>query len=116
MVNKVNVGNIQHIVLELFGENLVRGRGLLCRSLMKAQMASQTFTHVCVSSPSLPRVHIHSVLLHAPPCAHAHARHTHTHTHTHTSTSSGSPTTAQICSHNPPPPPPPPPNPPNPPL
>eukprot|EP00037_Helgoeca_nana_P011505 m.103359 g.103359 ORF g.103359 m.103359 type:complete len:836 (+) comp20873_c0_seq2:41-2548(+) len=46
MVNKVNVGNLQHIVLELFQENLVRGRGLFCRSVMKAQMASQTFTHV----------------------------------------------------------------------
>lgn len=46
MVNKVNISNIQNIVLELFQENLVRGRGLLVRSVMKAQMASQTFTHV----------------------------------------------------------------------
>ena len=46
LVNKVNVSNIQDIVLELFAENLVRGRGLLCRSLMKAQMASQTYTKV----------------------------------------------------------------------
>eukprot|EP00040_Diaphanoeca_grandis_P028650 m.166256 g.166256 ORF g.166256 m.166256 type:complete len:870 (-) comp31420_c8_seq2:306-2915(-) len=46
LVNKVNVSNLQNIVLELFSENLVRGRGLLCRCVMKAQMASQTFTHV----------------------------------------------------------------------
>ena len=32
--------------MELFGENLVRGRGLLCRSVMKAQSQSQIFSHV----------------------------------------------------------------------
>ena len=37
IVNKVNVGNISHIVMELFNENLLRGRGLLTKSLMKAQ-------------------------------------------------------------------------------
>jgi pre-mRNA-splicing factor CWC22 len=46
LVNKVNIPNIQHIVLELFNENVIRGKGLLCRSIQKAQMASQTFTHV----------------------------------------------------------------------
>jgi len=38
IVNKVNVGNISHIVMELFNENLLRGRGLLVKSIMKAQM------------------------------------------------------------------------------
>ncbi|KAJ1637808.1 armadillo-type protein, partial [Pavlovales sp. CCMP2436] len=45
-VNKVNVNNLKAIVLELFGENIVRGRALLVRSLMKSQIASPTFTHV----------------------------------------------------------------------
>lgn len=37
MINKVNIGNIRELVPELFHENLVRGQGLFCRSIMKAQ-------------------------------------------------------------------------------
>jgi pre-mRNA-splicing factor CWC22 len=36
IVNKVNVANIQQIILELFNENLLRGKGLLARAIMKA--------------------------------------------------------------------------------
>lgn len=32
--------------MELFNENLMRGKGLLAKAIMKAQMASPTFTHV----------------------------------------------------------------------
>ncbi|XP_054166466.1 pre-mRNA-splicing factor CWC22 homolog [Oppia nitens] len=46
LINKVNVANIAIIVRELFKENLIRGRGLLCRSVVAAQTASPTFTHV----------------------------------------------------------------------
>jgi pre-mRNA-splicing factor CWC22 len=46
LINKVSVANIQQLVPELFQENLVRGRGLFCKSLMKAQQASQSFTAV----------------------------------------------------------------------
>ena len=46
IVNKVNVSNISNIIMELFNENLMRGKGLLARAVMKAQMASPTFTHV----------------------------------------------------------------------
>lgn len=46
LINKVNVANIAIIVRELFKENLIRGRGLLCRSVISAQTASPTFTHV----------------------------------------------------------------------
>ncbi|KAJ3368681.1 pre-mRNA-splicing factor cwc22, partial [Kappamyces sp. JEL0680] len=46
LINKVNVSNIKNIVPEIFSENLVRGRGVLCKSLMKAQAASQPFTPV----------------------------------------------------------------------
>ncbi|KAJ2615401.1 pre-mRNA-splicing factor cwc22 [Coemansia sp. RSA 1365] len=45
-VNKVNTGNISEIVVELFSANLVRGRGLLCRSVMRAQALSTSFTAV----------------------------------------------------------------------
>lgn len=44
LINKSNSSNIKNIVPELFAENLVRGRGLLCRSIMKAQAASPTFS------------------------------------------------------------------------
>ncbi|XP_057782158.1 uncharacterized protein LOC131000322 [Salvia miltiorrhiza] len=46
LVNKVNATNIKNIIPELFAENLIRGRGLFCRSCMKSQMASPGFTHV----------------------------------------------------------------------
>jgi pre-mRNA-splicing factor CWC22 len=42
----VNVANIGNIVSELFQENVVRGRGLLARSVIQAQSASPVFTHV----------------------------------------------------------------------
>ncbi|CAA7014853.1 unnamed protein product [Microthlaspi erraticum] len=46
LVNKVNASNLNHVVLELLEENLIRGRGLLCRSCMKSQMASPVFSDV----------------------------------------------------------------------
>ena len=46
LINKVNVSNISNIIMELFSENLLRGKGLLARAILKAQMASPTFTHV----------------------------------------------------------------------
>ena len=36
IVNKVNVSNISNIIMELFNENLMRGKGLLARAVMKA--------------------------------------------------------------------------------
>jgi len=46
LINKVNIGNISQMVQELFQINLIRGRGLFCKSLMRAQTNSPTFTHV----------------------------------------------------------------------
>ncbi|GAA6073418.1 pre-mRNA-splicing factor CWC22 homolog, partial [Tachysurus ichikawai] len=46
LINKVNVSNIGNIIQELLQENIVRGRGLLARSVLQAQSASPTFTHV----------------------------------------------------------------------
>jgi len=40
------VANIQNVILEIFNENLKRGKELLCKSLMKSQQASPSFTHV----------------------------------------------------------------------
>lgn len=48
-INKVNTSNIKDIIIRLFSENLIRGRGLFCRSLLKAQIASPSFTSVFAS-------------------------------------------------------------------
>lgn len=60
-VNKVNISNIRTIVKELQKENIVRGRGLLCRSIIQAQAASPTFTHVyaafvCAINSKFPNI------------------------------------------------------------
>ena len=70
MVNKVNVSNISNIIMELFSENLMRGKGLLARAIIKAQMASPTFTHVYAALlaavntklPDVVRLVIHRVV------------------------------------------------------
>ena len=46
IVNKVNVSNIQNVILELLNENLIRGKGILVRAVMHSQMSSPNFTHV----------------------------------------------------------------------
>jgi len=61
LINKVNVSNIKNLVVEIFNENLVRGRGLFCRSIMKAQAASLPFTPiyaalVAIVNTKLPQV------------------------------------------------------------
>ncbi|KAF2141936.1 uncharacterized protein K452DRAFT_249646 [Aplosporella prunicola CBS 121167] len=61
LINKVNTSNIKFIVPELFNENLVRGRGLFCRSIMKAQAASLPFTPIyaamaAIVNTKLPQV------------------------------------------------------------
>ncbi|KAL4245518.1 CWC22 family protein [Abortiporus biennis] len=61
IVNRVNVTNIKMIVPELFQENLIRGRGLFARSVMKAQAASLPFTPVfaalvAIINTKLPQV------------------------------------------------------------
>ena len=61
LINKINVSNIKYIVPELFGENLIRGRGLFCRSIMKAQAASLPFTPIyaamaAIVNTKLPQV------------------------------------------------------------
>ena len=61
IVNRVNVQNIKMVVPELFQENLIRGRGLFARSIMKAQAASLPFTPVfaalvAILNTKLPQV------------------------------------------------------------
>ncbi|KAI0093712.1 hypothetical protein BDY19DRAFT_268878 [Irpex rosettiformis] len=61
IVNRVNVQNIKMVVPELFSENLIRGRGLFARSVMKAQAASLPFTPVfaalvAIINTKLPQV------------------------------------------------------------
>ncbi|KAL8834213.1 MAG: hypothetical protein Q9170_003870 [Blastenia crenularia] len=61
LINKVNVSNIKYIVPELFTENLVRGRGLFCRSIMKAAASSSAFVSIyaamaAIINTKLPQV------------------------------------------------------------
>ncbi|EDR11214.1 uncharacterized protein LACBIDRAFT_247484, partial [Laccaria bicolor S238N-H82] len=61
IVNRVNIANIKQVVPELFAENLIRGRGLFARSVMKAQAASLPFTPVfaavvAIINTKLPQV------------------------------------------------------------
>ncbi|ESK85337.1 pre-mrna-splicing factor cwc22 [Moniliophthora roreri MCA 2997] len=61
IVNRVNITNIKQVVPELFTENLIRGRGLFARSVMKAQAASLPFTPVfaalvAIINTKLPQV------------------------------------------------------------
>lgn len=53
IVNRVNIINIKQVVPELFSENLIRGRGLFARSIMKAQAASLPFTPVFAALVSI---------------------------------------------------------------
>ncbi|KAI3967726.1 hypothetical protein MKX01_039636 [Papaver californicum] len=46
LVNNVKATNIKNIIPELFADNLIRGRGLFCRSCIKSQMASPGFCDV----------------------------------------------------------------------
>ncbi|KAL7752884.1 pre-mRNA-splicing factor cwc22 [Sorochytrium milnesiophthora] len=46
LINKANTSNIKNIIPELISENLVRGSGLFCRSIMKSQSAALPFTPV----------------------------------------------------------------------
>ncbi|KAJ7065923.1 hypothetical protein B0H15DRAFT_167445 [Mycena belliarum] len=53
IVNRVNIVNIKAVVPELFAENLIRGRGLFARSVMKAQSSSLPFTPVFAALVSI---------------------------------------------------------------
>ncbi|SCV69137.1 BQ2448_2157 [Microbotryum intermedium] len=53
LINKVTASNIKLIVPTIFGENLIRGRGLFARSIMRAQASSLPFTPVFASLVSV---------------------------------------------------------------
>ncbi|KAL6497011.1 hypothetical protein OROGR_028940 [Orobanche gracilis] len=61
LVSKVNATNIKNIIPELLSENLIRGRGLFCRSCIKSQMASPGFTHVFVALVAVVNTKFHQV-------------------------------------------------------
>ncbi|TPX12048.1 uncharacterized protein E0L32_007163 [Thyridium curvatum] len=61
LVNKANVANMKHIVPELFNENLIRGRGLFCQSLVKAQAASLPFTPIYASMVAIVNTKIPTI-------------------------------------------------------
>ena len=46
VVNKVNAANLRDVLPEVFAENLIRGKGLMCRALIKSQLGSQAYSPV----------------------------------------------------------------------
>jgi pre-mRNA-splicing factor CWC22 len=46
LINKVNMVNLRKILPDIFDENLVRGRGVIVKSILQAQEASPLFTPV----------------------------------------------------------------------
>lgn len=55
------MSNIKHVIPELFGENLIRGKGLFARSIMRAQASSIPFTPIfaaltAIVNTKLPQV------------------------------------------------------------
>lgn len=61
-VNKVNISNIRLIFRAVLKENIVRGRGLLCRALVQAQAASPSFTNVYSSFVCILNAKVSKVL------------------------------------------------------
>lgn len=61
IINKINSANIEYIVMELLNENIIRGKGILARAIIKAQMASIQFSNlysalVAVLNMKLPEI------------------------------------------------------------
>ncbi len=46
MINKVSIITIKSVVPEMFQLNLIRGKGLMIKAIMKAQQTSPSYTHV----------------------------------------------------------------------
>jgi pre-mRNA-splicing factor CWC22 len=71
LINKVTSSNVSMIVREILQENIVRGRGLLARSVLQAQAFSPTFTNVYAALvaiintkfPNIGELIIHRLLL-----------------------------------------------------
>ena len=53
LINKLSEQNIKNIIPEIFAENLIRGRGVFVKSMMKAQSVSMGFTDVYAAAISV---------------------------------------------------------------
>ncbi|CAL4900145.1 unnamed protein product [Urochloa decumbens] len=61
LINRATPAHIRHVARELLAENLVRGRGLLCRALMRSQAACPAFTDVFAALAAVVNAKIPSV-------------------------------------------------------
>ena len=61
LINKASVSNIHKIAPELFKLNLIRGRGLFCRAIMRAQANSPIFTALYASLVAVVNTKLPSV-------------------------------------------------------
>ena len=55
LINKVNSPNIAVIVRELFAENIVRGRGLLCQSVIQVKTLKASIVFQIIEAQSQVR-------------------------------------------------------------
>ncbi|RCV32782.1 hypothetical protein SETIT_7G030500v2 [Setaria italica] len=58
LVNKATPTNIRHVAPELLAENLMRVRGLLCRTLLRSQAACPAFTAIFVRAHAAGERHV----------------------------------------------------------
>lgn len=61
LINKLNIDNIDRIAVEIFRQNLVRGRGLFCRAIISSQAAALTFSNVYASLVAIVNSKIPSI-------------------------------------------------------
>ncbi len=61
IINRINLSNVQECAFDLLRVNIVRGKGLFCKSLMRAQLASVHFSAVYASLISVMNTRIPEV-------------------------------------------------------
>jgi len=62
-IKKLNPGNIRSTSIKLFELNIIRGKGLLCRSIMETQSRSLHFTHLYATLVSFINCEVNSFYL-----------------------------------------------------
>uniref|UniRef100_A0A915PCQ5 Lethal protein 858 n=1 Tax=Setaria digitata TaxID=48799 RepID=A0A915PCQ5_9BILA len=60
-VNKANTGNLLNVIRDLLHENVIRGRGLLARSIIQAQSYSPTFSNVYAAMVAVLNSHFPNI-------------------------------------------------------
>lgn len=62
LINKVNAVNIGTIKKQLLQINILRGRGVFCQYIMKAQLKSTNYTHVYATLVATMNIEVNNYL------------------------------------------------------